>query len=169
MREVKRTTPPPIETVSVERQDGRVVVVVRRGGIEATGTDQDEQTALFAARSAWHWLETAPASGARRYGRTKRRAGGTPTRAGEDAGATAAAPTRGTAGGMLAVRENEKTRGRDAHASRRGRRRYGGCADPWHGGSHAEMERASRGKFKSPPLPLLGEEGKQHRERASRG
>ncbi|MCZ7644133.1 MAG: hypothetical protein M5U26_02445 [Planctomycetota bacterium] len=58
-------TPPPIETVSVDRQDGRFVAVVRRGGIEATGTDQDEQTALFAARSAWHWLETAPASGTR--------------------------------------------------------------------------------------------------------
>ncbi|MCZ7649597.1 MAG: hypothetical protein M5U26_30775 [Planctomycetota bacterium] len=28
---------------------------------------------------------------------------------------------------------NWKTRGRDAHASRRGRRRYGGSADPWHG------------------------------------
>ncbi|MCZ7644005.1 MAG: hypothetical protein M5U26_01765 [Planctomycetota bacterium] len=45
-------TPPPIETVSVEQKDGRFVVVVRRGGIEATGADQDEQTALFAARIA---------------------------------------------------------------------------------------------------------------------
>ncbi|MCZ7643884.1 MAG: hypothetical protein M5U26_01145 [Planctomycetota bacterium] len=62
-------TPPPIETVSVERKDGRFVVVVRRGGIEATGADPDEQTALFAARSAWHWLETAPARGARRRAR----------------------------------------------------------------------------------------------------
>ncbi|MCZ7647136.1 MAG: hypothetical protein M5U26_18080 [Planctomycetota bacterium] len=42
----------PIETVSVERKDGQFVVVVRRGGIEATGADKDEQTALFAARSA---------------------------------------------------------------------------------------------------------------------
>ncbi|MCZ7646430.1 MAG: hypothetical protein M5U26_14290 [Planctomycetota bacterium] len=43
-------TPPPIETVSVARKDGRFVAVVRRGGIEAAGADQDEQTALFAAR-----------------------------------------------------------------------------------------------------------------------
>ncbi|MCZ7649411.1 MAG: hypothetical protein M5U26_29830 [Planctomycetota bacterium] len=69
-------------------------------------------------------LEDAAAGGTGRIGR---RAGGTPTRAGGDAGATEAAPIRGTrAGGMLAVRENEKARGRDAHASRRGRRRYGG-------------------------------------------
>ncbi|MCZ7644427.1 MAG: hypothetical protein M5U26_03955 [Planctomycetota bacterium] len=97
MKGVQQMTPPPIETVSVERKDGRFVVVVRRGEIEATGQGKDEQTALFAARSAWGTgrlrRPVARRAGCSRYGRTK------------------------------------KTRGRDAHASRRGRRRYGGCAD----------------------------------------